>query len=60
MKYKIKNTDLFHNGKLIPEGSTIDLSNEDSKDLSDYLEEIQEIKKDKTELKKNSKSENKK
>ncbi len=40
MKYKLKNTDLYLNGKVIPEGSQIELSKEDSENLSDYLEEI--------------------
>ena len=40
MKYKLKNTDLYLNGKVIPEGSQVELSKEDSENLSDYLEEI--------------------
>ena len=41
MKYIIKNTDLFLNGKLIPEGKTVELSSHDSELLSDYLIEVQ-------------------
>jgi hypothetical protein len=52
MKYKIKNTDLFHNGKLIPEGSIIDLTKEDSEGLLDYLEEIPEKQENKSDSKK--------
>lgn len=40
MKYKLKNTDLYLNGKVIPEGSQVELSKEDFENLSDYLEEI--------------------
>ena len=40
MKYKLKKTDLYLNGKVIPEGSQVELSKEDSENLSDYLEEI--------------------
>ena len=39
MKYKIKNTDLFLNGKLIPEGSSVELSKQDSEMLSEFIEE---------------------
>ncbi len=39
MKYKIINTDLFLNGKLIPEGSSIEFSKQDSEILSDFIEE---------------------
>ncbi len=41
MKYIIKNTDLFLNGKLIPEGRTVELSRQDAELLSDYLIEVQ-------------------
>jgi hypothetical protein len=37
MKYKIKNTDLFLNGKLIPEGTEITLEEKDADQLKDYL-----------------------
>ncbi|MEJ2617632.1 MAG: hypothetical protein P8Z35_21940 [Ignavibacteriaceae bacterium] len=40
MKYKLKNTDLYLNGKVSPEGSQVELSKEDSENLSDYLEEF--------------------
>ncbi|MBS4035906.1 MAG: hypothetical protein KGZ85_15685 [Ignavibacterium sp.] len=35
--YKLKNTDLMLNGKLISEGSEVTLSEKDSEDLSAYL-----------------------
>jgi hypothetical protein len=35
--YIIKNTDLLLNGKLIPEGSTINLDDKDAVSLEDYL-----------------------
>ena len=37
MKYIIKNTDLFLNGKLIPEGSSVELSKQDSDMLSEFI-----------------------
>ena len=40
MKYKLKNTDLYLNGKVIPEGNQVVLSKEEFENLSDYLEEI--------------------
>ena len=62
MKYKLKNTDLYLNGKVIPEGSQVELSKEDSENLSDYLEEIVITKtssntKEKTETKKSKSGE---
>ncbi len=38
--YKIKNTDIQLNGKLFPEGSTINLDDKDAESLSNYLEEV--------------------
>lgn len=38
--YLIKNSDIMHNGKLFPEGSTINLDEKDAQSLSDYLSEI--------------------
>lgn len=38
--YTIKNTDIMHNGKLFPEGSPIDLEENEAETLSDFLEEI--------------------
>lgn len=35
--YKLKNTDLMLNGKLIPEGSEVTLSDKDAEQLADYL-----------------------
>ena len=43
MKYKLIKTDLFLNGKLIPEGSTIELPEKEASSLSVYLEELKEI-----------------
>ena len=62
MKYKLKNTNLYLNGKVIPEGSQVELSIEDSENLSDYLEEISVPKtasntKEKTETKKSKSGE---
>jgi len=37
MKYIIKNSDLFLNGKLIREGSEIELSEEQTKGIEDFL-----------------------
>ncbi len=37
MKYKIDKSDLFIDNKLYPEGSEIDLTEEKSKGLEDYL-----------------------
>ncbi|HRN70323.1 MAG TPA: hypothetical protein PLS49_03990 [Candidatus Woesebacteria bacterium] len=36
-QYLIKNSDIMHNGKLFPEGSTINLEDKDAESLSDYL-----------------------
>jgi hypothetical protein len=37
MKYKIKNTDIFLNGKLIPEGTEITLDEAEAESIKDYL-----------------------
>jgi hypothetical protein len=37
MKYKIKNSDLFINNKLHPEGSEVDLTKEQTKGIEDFL-----------------------
>ena len=39
MKYIIKNTDLFLNGKLIPEGRSVELSKQDAEILSEFIQE---------------------
>lgn len=39
-QYLIKNSDIMHNGKLFPEGSTINLDEKYAQSLSDYLSEI--------------------
>ena len=38
MKYKIIKTDLFLNGKLIPEGSSVELSKQDAEMLSQFVQ----------------------
>ena len=38
MKYKIIHTDLFLNGKLIPEGSSVELSKQDAEMLSQFVQ----------------------
>ncbi len=40
--YLIKNTDLMLNGKIIPEGSTVNLDDNDAQLLSAYLEEVKD------------------
>ncbi len=42
-QYTIKNTDIMHNGKIFPEGSTIDLEDKDAESLSDYLVILSEV-----------------
>ncbi len=39
-KYTIKNSDIMHNGKIFPEGSTIDLEDKETESLSDFLDPI--------------------
>lgn len=39
-KYKIKNTDLYFDGKVVPEGSIIELPDNAAKLLMLYLEEV--------------------
>ena len=41
-KYIINKTDLFYKGKLYPEGTNIELSDEDKQGLDDYLIPIDE------------------
>lgn len=41
-QYLIKNSDIMHNGKIFPEGSTINLDDKDAKSLSSFLEEIKD------------------
>jgi hypothetical protein len=38
MKYKIINSDILLNGKLIPENSEVELSAEETKGIEDYLQ----------------------
>lgn len=45
-KYKIKGTDILHNGKIYAEGTTIELSENQAKSLADFLEIFQETKKE--------------
>ena len=42
MKYKIIKSDLLINGKLIPENSEVELSEEETKGIEDYLEKLQD------------------
>jgi len=53
--YTIKNTDIMHNGKLFPEGSTINLDEKDAESLSNYLTEIKEVSKNNSDQKTNNK-----
>ena len=41
-QYLIKNTDIMLNGKIIPEGSTVNLDDKDAQLLSEYLEEVKD------------------
>lgn len=43
-KYKIKKTNILHDGKLYPEGSEIELTEEQAKKIADYLLPIEEKK----------------
>lgn len=40
MQYKLIKTDLWLKDKLIPEGSTLELSQADAKPLAEYLKEL--------------------
>ena len=40
--YTIKNTDIMLNGKIIPEGSTVNLDEKDAQLLSEYLEDVKD------------------
>ncbi|MBE0550819.1 MAG: hypothetical protein IH619_00370 [Ignavibacterium sp.] len=53
--YTIINSDIMHNGKLFPEGSTINLDDKDAQSLSDYLTEIKEVSKNNSDQKTNNK-----
>ena len=41
-QYLIKNTDIMLNGKIIPEGSTVNLDDKDAQLLSEYLVEVKD------------------
>lgn len=41
-QYLIKNSDIMLNGKIIPEGSTVNLDDKDAQLLSEYLEEVKD------------------
>lgn len=41
-RYKVEKTDILHNGKLYPEGSTIELEEKAAEKLADYLVPIRE------------------
>lgn len=45
----------MHNGKLFPEGSTINLDDKDAQSLTDYLTEIKEVSKNNSDQKTNNK-----
>lgn len=51
MLYKLIKTDLWYNGNLIPEGTSIELSKDEAASLSQYLEEISSTKEDLTSTK---------
>jgi len=53
--YQIKNSDIMHNGKLFPEGSTISLEEKDAQSLSNYLTEIKEVSNNNVDQKTNNK-----
>jgi len=53
--YTIKNSDIMHNGKIFPEGSTISLEEKDAQSLSNYLTEIKEVPKNNLDQKTNNK-----
>jgi hypothetical protein len=38
--YTIKNTDIMHNGKIFPEGSTIELEDKEAESLTIFLDPI--------------------
>ena len=38
--YTIKNSDIMHNGKIFPEGSTISLEDKEAESLSNFLDPI--------------------
>jgi len=40
--YLIKNSDIMHKGKIFPEGSTIELDEQEASQLSNYLEELKD------------------
>lgn len=41
MRYKVKGTDIQHNGNLYPEGSEIELTDKEAKALESYIEKIE-------------------
>jgi hypothetical protein len=53
--YLIINSDIMHNGKIFPEGSTINLEDKEAESLSDYLIEIKEVSKNNLDQKTNNK-----
>ena len=40
MKYKVINSDIFLNKKIIPENSEVELTKEQTKGIEDFLEEV--------------------
>jgi len=43
MKYKVKNSDILHGGKLYKEGELIELSDEHAKEISLYIEKVERV-----------------
>jgi len=43
MIYKIKNTDILHNGQLFKEGSLIELDKKEAKEISLYIEKVERV-----------------
>lgn len=56
MKYKVKNTDILHNGEKVKEGEVVELTENEAKSLLDYLEPIQDFQEE-TKKKNGKKSE---
>ncbi len=41
MKYRVKGTDILHNGEKYPEGSEIELTDKEAKGLESHIEKIE-------------------
>lgn len=55
-KYKIKNTNILHDGKIRKEGSVVELSDEQAKKLEGFVELVKEKTPTKTNEKTNDKT----